>query len=159
MSTTFKPDELNQFLVNAKIVTYASGGDEFTITPALDDSHQLEFADGKFLYRDVYYGGRHFIGMETVFQKAQPIWGMSYYGGVLPGSSESQIAGMPPFLKAALREIPLEAPFRGPKTFGKGEYLYKNKIQGDVIKFHGTETISFKGQQIYQLHYGGGIIE
>ena len=159
MSIKFSPDKLGQFLVKAKIVTYASGHDEFTVSPALADSHQLEFTKGKLLYRDIYYGGLHFIGMETVFQEGQTIWGMSYYGGVLPGNSENQVAGIPPFLKAALREIPLEAPFRGPETFKEGEYLYENIIYGDLFKFHGTETINVKGQPIYQLHYSGGIVE
>lgn len=159
MTISIDLNKLAQFLVEAKIVTYASGSDEFTVAPALADSHQLEYAEGKLLYRDIYYGGLHFIGMETVLQDGQPIWGMSYYGGVLPGSREEQIAGMPPFLKAALREVSLEAPFRGPETFQEGEYHYGNKIHGDLLSFHGTETIRLQRQAIYQLHYSGGLVE
>jgi hypothetical protein len=151
--------ELCQFLVKAKIATYASGSDAFAVSPVLPSAHQLEYADGDFLYRDFYYGGLHFIGLETVFQGEQAIWGMSYYGGVLPGSSEEQIAGMPPVLKAALRQVPLEAPFRGPETFKKGEYLYENEIYRDLFSFHGSEIISIQGQAIYQLHYSGGMVE
>lgn len=159
MTSTINFEELTQFLVKAKIATYASGSDVFTVTPALSDSHQLEYAEGNLLYRDIYYGGLHFIGMETVFREEQPIWGMSYYGGVLPGNSEDHIAGMPTVLKAALREIPLAAPFRGPETFQEGEYRYDNDIHGKVLSFYGIETISLNKQAIYQLHYSGGMIE
>jgi hypothetical protein len=152
-------NELRQFLKQAKIATYASGSDDFTVSSTLAGSHQLEYAEGELLYRDIYYGGLHFIGMEAVFLSDRGVWGMSYYGGVLPGGSESQIAGMPPVLKAALREVPLEAPFRGPTTFEKGEYIYQNKIHGTLLSFYGTEIIIVQDQPIYRLHYSGGQIE
>ncbi len=159
MSITTKTKELSQFLVNAKIAAYASGSDEFTVSPSLTDAHQLEYGESKLLYRDIYYGGLHFVGMETVFNNGQITWGMSYYGGGRPGSSDEQIAGMPPVLKAALRQIPLEAPFRGPAAYQEGDYIYENEIHGDISSFHGTEIISLKGQAIYQLHYSGGMVE
>jgi len=152
-------DEFLQFLKRAKIATYASGSDDFSVSPALANSHQLEYGEEEMLYRDIYYGGLHFIGMETVFLSRQAIWGMSYYGGVLPGGSEEQIAGMPPVLKAALREVPIEVPFRGPATFQKSEYAYKNEIHGNIFSFHGTEIIHFQELAIYKLHYSGGQIE
>jgi len=159
MVTTIDPEKLAQFLVKAKIVTYASGSDEFIVTPTLADSHQLEYAEDNLLYRDIYYGGSHFIGMETVFQEEQPLWGMSYYGGVLPGSSETQINRMPPFLKAALREVPITSPYRGPASFKEGDFAYENEIHGEIVNFYGIETISLMQQPIYQLHYCGGMIK
>jgi hypothetical protein len=159
MTLSIDLEELAQFLVKAKIITYASGSDEFTVAPALADSHQLEYAEGNLLYRDIYYGGLHFIGMETVFRDEKPIWGMSYYGSVLSGSSEDQIAGMPSVLKAALREVLVEAPFRGPKSFQEGDYCYKNEIHGNPQSFYGVETISIQEQAIYRLRYSGGIIQ
>jgi hypothetical protein len=159
MPLTNRENELRQFLVKAKIVTYASGNDDFNVSPVLAESHQLEYAEGDLLYRDIYYGGLHFIGMETIFQRGQTIWGMSYYGGVLPGGGETQLAGMPPFLKAALRNIPIEFPYRGPATFQKGEYAYENEIHGDLFSFHGKEIIRIQDQEIYRLHYSGGQIE
>jgi hypothetical protein len=159
MPMPIDPQELAQFLVDAKIVTYASGSDQFSVRPALRYSHQLEYSEGDLLYRDIYYGGLHFIGMETVFQDENPIWGMSYYGGVLPGSSKEQVAGMPPILKAALREVPLEAPFRGPASFQKDGYRYENDIHGNIASFHGAEIIGVSEDAIYRLHYSGGIVE
>jgi hypothetical protein len=151
--------KLARFLVKAKIYTYASGTDEFAVTPTLADSYQLEYAEGGLLYRDIYYGGLHFIGMETVFRSEKPVWGMSYYGGVLPGSNNGLISGMPSVLKAALREVPLEAPFRGPTSYYKEDYHYENQIQGDILTFHGIEIIRIQEQIIYRLHYSGGVVE
>jgi hypothetical protein len=159
MMSSINTQELARFLVKAKIVTYASGNDEFAVRPTLADSHQLEYAENNLLYRDIYYGGLHFIGIEIVFQEEQPIWGMSYYGGVLPGSSDQQIAGMSPVLKAALREVPLETPFRGPASFQDGDYHYQNEIHGEILSFHGTETIHIHEKAIYRLLYNGGVVE
>jgi hypothetical protein len=159
MPITKENNEINQFLVKAKIVTYASGSDEYAVTSALQHAHQLEFSDGNLLYRDIYYGGLHFIGMETVFQNGKPVWGMSYYGGVLPSSDDLHIAGMPPVLKAALREVPLEAPFRGPESYKMNRYSYENEFQGNLFSFHGTEIIHIQEQTIYRLHYAGGKVE
>ena len=56
-----------RFLVRAKIATYASGTDELAVTPVLPHSHQLEYIEENLHYRDIYYGGLHFIGLETIF--------------------------------------------------------------------------------------------
>ena len=149
---------LAQFLVEAKIATYASGTDRFVVPGALPGAHQLEFQQGPLLYRDVYFGGLGFVGLETVSEVGKTIWGMSYYGTVLPGSGETQLAGMPPFLKAALRKIPREAPYRGPADYQQGAYRYENQIHGEIDQFHGTEMIYFGEQAIYQLHYSGGAV-
>jgi hypothetical protein len=97
--------------------------------------------------------------METVFEKEIPVWGMCYYGGVIPDSDDEHISGMPPFLKAALGKVPLEAPFRGPKTFQIGEYIYENEINGYISSFYGVEFIRFQGHNIYNLRYNGGLVK
>jgi hypothetical protein len=158
MNFPITPDKLAEFLVEAKIVTYASGTDEYTVSPDLPASHQLEYSKRKLTYKDVYFGGLAFIGFETAYFEAEPIWGMSYYGSVLEGGSETEIAGMPPFLKAALREIPTEAPFRGPATYHQDEYSYNNEIHGALAQFNGIEIIYCKSKPIYKLFYSGGIV-
>ena len=66
---------------------------------------------------------------------------------------------MPPVLKAALRDVPLEAPFRGPKFYKFSGYQYENEYQGDLSSFHGTEIIHVNEQIIYRLNYAGGMVE
>lgn len=158
MQLPIRKRQLSQFLVEAKIVTYASGSDEFAVPAALPESNHLEYQQGDLLYKDIYFGGLGFIGMESVYLAGKPIWGMSYYGTVLPESGETQLAGMPPFLKAVLRKIPQEAPYRGPESFQQGTYRYENEIHGQLTQFYGTEIIYYEGQAIYQLHYSGGSV-
>lgn len=159
MNSNLDLAKLAQFLVKAKTVTYASGNQDYAVNPVLSGSHQLEYLEDELQYRDIYYGGIHFIGMETVFEKEIPIWGMCYYGGVLPDSGDEHIAGMPSFLKAALGKVPLEAPFRGPKTFQMGDYIYENEINGDISSFYGVEFIRIQGHNIYNLRYNGGLVK
>ena len=158
MSQINNPETLAQFLVKAKIATYASGTSQFAVAAGLPGSQQLEYQQGELLYKDVYFGGLGFVGLETVYLGGKPIWGMSYYGTVIPGSDETQLAGMPSFLKAALREIPLKAPYRGPQSFQQAAYRYENQIHGQLHQFHGSEIIYHAEQAIYQLHYSGGIV-
>ena len=158
MYSNIELPKLAQFLVKAKLVTYASGNLNYAVDPALAGSHQLEYFDKDLHYRDIYYGGMHFIGMETVSRIEEPIWGMCYYGGVLPDSDDKQVAGMPSFLKAALCEVPLDAPYRGPNSFKMGDYIYENEIHGNILSFHGTEFIKFQGHAIYNLRYSGGLV-
>jgi hypothetical protein len=66
---------------------------------------------------------------------------------------------MPLILKAALREVPFAAPYRGPASFRKDGYRYENDIHGNISSFHGTEIILVSDQAIYRLYYSGGIVE
>jgi len=54
---------LSEFLVKAKIATYASEGEASEIVLE-DGAKELTFEDGKFKYRDRYYGFNPFVGEE-----------------------------------------------------------------------------------------------
>jgi len=56
----------------------------------------------------------YFTGQEIVYYSGVPIWGMSYAGGVSQGILDKEMKNVYAFLGQALREIPIEAPFRGP---------------------------------------------
>jgi len=148
-----------KFLCDAKRATYAAKDDKAIVTPVLAGSHQLEYRRGALLYRDIYYGGEYFVGQETVYHKKEPIWGMSYAGGINDGVNTDQTPGVYEFLAAALREVPESAPYRGPDTFRQGDFNYINRILGAVSRFSGVETITFQDIPIYQLHYSGGLLK
>ena len=147
--------ELNNFLVEAKVNTYASNG-ESGETKLADGSKEFRFEKEGFKYRDRYFGSRTFIGEEIVFQNEEPIWSMNYYGGVVSGVESSSAYE---FLKEALQKVSLEKPFRGPDNFKKNDWEYMNRPEGSIEKFIGEETISFKGKVIYKLNYRGGVIK
>jgi Domain of unknown function (DUF5680) len=147
------------FLVNAKRQTYAAQGDEATVTPLLPGSRQLEYQEGSLRYRDIYCGGAYFVGQETVYEGSTPIWAMGYAGGVMLASVAPRDVGhVYEFLRAALRRVTPERPYRGPSQWRQGAYTYTDESQGDVDRFWGVESITHEGQVVYQLRYSGGLL-
>jgi hypothetical protein len=144
--------ELCGFLVKAKIDTYA-GGREAAILR--DGSKELTLCEGKFLYRDRYFGFNPFIGEETVFYEGMCIWGMNYYGLALP-SKDVPLKDVYAFLREVLRRVSEQKPFRGPEKYERKPFKYVNNVDGDVTVFSGTEKIFHKGKEIYMLLYHGG---
>jgi hypothetical protein len=152
-------DELIAFLITAKLNTYASQGGAASVPPVLPGAHQLEFRQGEWFYRDIYYGMAFFIGQEMVYRAEQPFWSMVYAGGVLsaqPGAQEmAEVYG---FLQAAMRLVEPERPFRGPQRFRREDYEYRDESQGDVSSFWGVERITRQGMLVYELRYNGGLV-
>jgi hypothetical protein len=56
-------NEFISFLLNAKRATYASQGNDASVAALLQGAKQLEYRDGPYFYRDVYYGMETFTGM------------------------------------------------------------------------------------------------
>src|SRR6202048_2184111 len=82
-------EQFVDFLLEAKRTTYAGQGDEATVTPLVTGSKQLEYRDGDYLYRDIYFGMAYFVGQEVVFHRELAVWSMSYAGGVMPRSGDN----------------------------------------------------------------------
>ena len=152
-------DEFISFLVTAKRRTYAAEGDDAIVSPLLPGSHQLEFAQTPWLYRDVYFGGDYFVGQETVYQKKRPFWSMGYAGGLVDGV-DSSVDTVPlyAFLQESLRHVGVERPFRGPHTYQKGEYAFSDIGEGQIDNFWGVETMTMHQRPVYRLRYHGGFI-
>jgi hypothetical protein len=145
--------ELNQFLIHAKLHTYASMGEE-TQNLLEDGSRELVFIQGQFRYRDRYSGLNPFIGEELVWEDGRLIWGMNYYGKALEEFvPASQIYS---FLRQAILMVRPERPYRGPEFFRAGHFTYVDKSQGELDNFTGEEIIFFRDQQVYHLVYHGG---
>ena len=152
-------DDFVDFLVMAKRKTYAAVDDSANVSPLLPGSHQLEFAQDPWLYRDVYFGGDFFVGQETVYEEERPFWSMGYAGGLLDGeSSELDTAPLYGFLREALGDVGVERPFRGPHTYQKGEYAFSDIGEGRIDNFWGVETITLHQRPVYRLRYHGGFI-
>lgn len=154
----FTQAQLLNFLAKAKQNTYSSGQDECNVEPALEGSKQFEFAEGDFFYRDVHYGNNFFIGQEVVYFQQIPIWSMTYSGGLSVEAHERAEEAVFMFLKEALKRLTPECPLRGPKQMDYDKFKYKNEYVGNLGRFCGLEQISFEDQEVYQLHYIGGLI-
>ena len=149
---------LARFLVEAKKHTYAQG-DSAAVKPVLAGTHQLEYSQGPFLYRDIYVGEAQFAGQEMVYESGKPVWTMSYAGTILPNVDSKDVEAAVKLLHTALMRVRVERPFRGPGLVTDGAYRYANHVEGTLESFFGEEMIS-RGVdlRLYELHYGGGLV-
>jgi hypothetical protein len=147
--------ELREFILKAKTHTYAAAGESLgrNITYA---GREIRFVEGRFRYRDRYYGWNPFVGEELVCVNNRIIWAMNYYGSVfrqvIPPSRVYQ------FLQKALIKVNKEKPFRGPGVLRSKEFVYINESDGDIDRFCGMEKILYKNHEIYLLDYHGGYV-
>ncbi len=147
-------NKLCEFLIKAKRSSYAAGNNAKSVKEK-DGSTSLFFIDGDFKYHDNYFGGEPFGGREVIFYKDKSVHIMVYYGKVNNTIKNSEPIYQ--FLREALKLIPKEYPFRGPKEFTNDNLTYKNLYFGNIDCFSGEETIIDKnGKVIYQGKYLGG---
>lgn len=148
-------NRLVSFLLKANAAGYSSGDSKDWIKN-IDGSTTIRYLDGEFTMDDSFYGGEPYGGRIIVFYKDKPCWMMVYYGWV----SESQnLDPVYHFLQNALKNMPEEAPFRGPREFKEGRLSYENKWQGSIERYSGNEQI-FEGDSIiYEASYMGGIVD
>ena len=143
-------DRLIPFLIRAKKATYAGKGAESA--PSRCASHDLAYREGDLMYLDTYLGGEAFAGEEALWVEDKPVWSMNYAG---------RVTGQPfsgDFLKQALLRVPADKPYRGPERFTEGDYTYEGTVEGTFDWFQGHETITWRGQEIYECFFHGGVI-
>ena len=143
-------NRITSFLIRAKQATYAGKGAE--TAPSRVKSHDLVYREGDYMYYDTYLGGERFAGEEALWISDIPYWSMNYAGRVTGESFSGD------FLKEALLHVPEEKPYRGPEHYTNGDYTYRCDTEGDFDWFRGKETIEYRGRQIYECLFHGGII-
>ncbi len=149
-----KLDKLKKFLVEAKKKTYASG-DENLKKVQDDNSTTIIYKNGDWKYYDNYFGGKPYGDREVVFYKGKEVYMMVYYGYV--NEKVKNVNNIYSILMGALKNIPGDYPYRGPKIFEEGEYIYQNEWEGQIDNFSGKEKIlNEKGNILYQARYIGG---
>jgi hypothetical protein len=143
--------ELVRFLIRAKQRTYASGDSPtFSSRP---ESHDFRYEEGSLSYLDTYLGGKRFAGEEGIWQDGKPVWAMNYAGRIIGEPFSGDV------LKAALRAVPEDAPFRGPACFELGAYTYRCNFEGTEDWFFGQEEIQYQDKKVYECLFHGGTIE
>ncbi len=146
-------EALRGFLMKAKQHSYAGGGVARVLA---DGCHEFAFEADGFAYRDRYYGDNPFVGEETVWQNGKVAWAMNFYGRVTSDAVPADEVYT--FLQKAMRQVRPERPFRGPASFAEADYAYRDESQGDLQAFVGVERILYRGQEVYRLHYHGGVV-
>lgn len=156
---TINEADLIPFLLRAKRASYASGNAPSTpVASSRQASHDLAYQEGPWTYLDTYLGGFSFIGEEAVWKDGRPAWGMNYYGTMTTNAADPIPEGFFDFLKHALREVSVEAPYRGPAFLEEGRFTYRCHWEGSPSRYRGEESISCDGQVIYTLDFHGGVI-
>jgi hypothetical protein len=148
-------ESLRQFLLDSNAAGYA-GGDSKKWTKEADGSTTIPFEKGLWRSHDNFFGGEPYGGRIIVFHEDNPHWIMVYYGWVEEGIDHDHVYDI---LQKALRQMPEEAPFRGPEELNEGEFTYTNKWEGDAEKYSGKEQITQGGKLIYQASYLGGLVD
>ena len=148
--------DLEAFVVAAKSATYVGSG-----SPAESSrlgAHDLTFASDDWLYRDSYFGGTDFLGQETVWLRAEPVWAEIYYGYILrPDLIDASQAGAT--IKAALSAMYQQGRFLGGFDWAGPHGHYQDHSSGDVAHFRGREVILVSRVEAYALDYCGGLIK
>jgi hypothetical protein len=153
---TLPKKELAQFLIHSTVKGYASGDNSREVKEADDGSTSITIENGFWKSHDNWFGGEPYGGRLIVSYKGNPVWIMVYYGQILETFRDT--LGAYRFLSEALRLIPEDAPYRGPREYISGNWRYHNNWQGTIDGYSGVEYISFDHQQIYIAWYRGGII-
>lgn len=149
---------LVQFIRAAKLATYAAQGDFASVQPLLPGTKQLEYVADDLVYRDIYAGMNRFVGQEIVYQCGQPVWSMSYSGGLASQGSSAAAPAIYAFLRQALRQCPVESPLRGPSEFRFEDLEYTCRVQGTMARFTGQELVKLAGTRVYEFNFGGGVL-
>ena len=148
-------EDLRQFLVDSNNAGYA-GGEEKKWIKESDGSTTIPFEKDKWKSQDNFFGGEPYGGRTIVFYEGKPVWMMVYYGWVKEGIETNPIYAV---LRNALKQMPEDHPFRGPKELKDGEYIYTNSWEGEIDQFSGEEQILQNGKLIYKANYLGGLVD
>jgi len=146
---------LNEFIVAASTLGYAAGNQKQWKKEA-DESTSIFFESGPWNYHDNFFGGEPYGGRSVIFYDSKPVWMMVYYGLVVDSTKTNEIYR---FLRNALKHIPPEYPFRGPRTYTEYDYIYTNTWTGNLENFSGEEKISYHEREIYFAKYLGGLVD
>ncbi len=143
------------FLLLARTKTYAGNGGK--VKPAFKGSDQLEYKEGKYFYRDIYYTGKGiFTGLEAVYFGNKPVWAMSYAGD-FKKMTEQEIDSV---LRRALRENWRTARLWHKVAWKSGDYRYicTPNPASSINEIAGAEKILRKGREVYSFYYAGGVV-
>lgn len=149
-----KIKELRQFLIDSNKAGYA-GGQEKKWIKEVDGSTTIPFQKGEWRSHDNFFGGEPYGGRLVVFYKNKPVWIMVYYGLILNGIIVNPIYAM---LRNALKNMPDDAPFRGPKELKNDKLTYSNTWKGTIEQYSGEENITQGGKIVYKANYRGGLV-
>jgi hypothetical protein len=148
-------NNLKQFLIESNNAGYASGESKKLVKES-DGSTTIPFKKGPWKSHDNFFGGEPYGGRTVVFFKNKPVWLMAYYGWITEGVENASVYKT---LQGALKQMPPNYPYRGPKEFKENEFVYINSRTGEIDRFSGEEQITQNGKLVYKANYFGGLVD
>jgi hypothetical protein len=148
-------EELKKFLIESNNAGYTTG-DEKQWIKEKDGSTTIPFSKGAFRSHDNFFGGEPYGGRLVVYKDEKPFWIMVYYGWIEKGITPDPVYAV---LRKALKNMPPDAPFRGPAFLEVNGYRYENTWKGDISRYAGEEKIMQKGDLVYYASYIGGLVD
>jgi len=146
---------LINFLIKARTETYAGGKGK--VKPILKGSKQLEYKEGNFFYRDIYYvGDRIFSGLEVVYFKQKPVFSISYFGNYKK-ATEKEIDDI--LRRALIENKDKTRLWHNVKWKYKNyKYICKSQNRKSIDEIGGEEKILKDKKIIYHFYYAGGVL-
>lgn len=148
-------ETLKLFLIDSNKAGYA-GGEEKAWVKESDGSTTIPFEKGLWRSHDNFFGGEPYGGRVVVFYQEKPVWMMVYYGWVKEGVESNPVYAI---LRNALKNMPEDYPYRGPKEYEEEDCVYTNSWEGEVDRFSGEEQIKKENELIYKANYFGGWVD
>ncbi len=150
-----KNSDLQKFLIDSNSAGYA-GGEEKKWIKESNGSTTIPFEKGDWRSNDNFYGGEPYGGRLVAFYKNKPVWIMVYYGWVDEKADTNKVYSI---LRNALKNMPEEAPFRGPKELIENDMKYENSWNGNIERYFGEEKIFQGDNLLYKANYMGGLVD
>jgi hypothetical protein len=148
-------EQLEIFIIAAKRRTYV--GDGANLLSYRQGSHDLQHAEGDYVYQDCYFGGEDFVGEEVVYWRGRPVWAENYFGRIVePDLLSGERAGA--VIKSSLTKMYAQNRFLGGFVATDGDCTYHDASTGDAAWFQGREWIERAARTVYELYYHGGLI-
>ena len=147
--------KLKEFLYDLNRAGYASGVEKKWIKEK-NHSTTIPFKKGKFRSHDNFFGGEPYGGRIVVFYEEKPVWIMVYYGSIKSKDDPNKVYVV---LREALKKMPKEHPYRGPRKLTVNDCHYLNTWHGNIGEYSGEEKIIKKGKTVYSASYTGGFID
>lgn len=158
--------DLANFIVEANTHTWAAEGAEVKV-PQRPGYKELRWpipnsetgrTEGDWELRDSYTGYFRAPGMTTVYYKGEPAWTMAYSGRGMVTGKYSETKQTFTFLKEALMKVTPDLPYRGPRRFENGGWVYEMEIHGNIEDFSGDEDIQKDYELMFSQVFSGGIV-
>jgi hypothetical protein len=149
-------EKIANILFKGRSQTNAKAGGQ--VIPAINGTEQTEYAEGDWLYRDIYFNGKNsFSGIDAVYFQGKPVWASSYFGKFKEINEEK----LDEILRRVIIDHPITNAWQKVELQKYDDYEYENIPDSEdktIDEVSGVEQILKDGKEIYTLYYAGGIL-